>query len=625
MGRRTRPALVIAALLALVVAAWSGAGAAPVRADGAPAAPRAVVIVGPVQGQTAGYLADAESVAADAASHGMDVIRLYTASTDNKAAKPGSKGTLSSLPTILPATWQNVVKYVNGADGGQPATIVAYMGHGNGFPNPYPPGYLMPDRVDGFVLDYSASTPCARGGSMNYCGEGPIVSSLHLKPNAVVLLNHLCYASGDNESTIPSEPSQSVAEQRVDNYGAGFLRAGAAAVFAYGMNDVTPVIDAIFNDPGQTIDQIFMANHYLGTYSLRFGSSRTPGFDAHMDPGGPPTASSDNYYRSVVGNLLVTGDEVLHGGSPAPDPDRWAGSDRYGTAEAIDDNNFPDGPTPVVFVASGAAFPDALTGAVAAAKQHAPLVITAPDSLPASTQAELGRLKPQKIVILGGTASVSTAVEQQLDAMVADPADDVQRIAGTDRYATAAAIATTFFTGPVPVLYIANGLNFPDALAGAAAAGHLGAPILLVTPGSIPAATAQAITALAPKSIKVLGGTASVSDAVKTALAGDTTGAVTRLAGADRYATAVAISQDTYPGSPSVATLYVACGSNFPDALVGAALGQPLILTDGRTVAASVLAEVTRLHPGRLVFLGGPASISYTDILELRGAAPGAS
>ena len=99
----------------------------------------------------------------------------------------------------------------------------------------------------------------------------------------------------------------------------------------------------------------------------------------------------------------------------------------------------------------------------------------------------------------------------------------------------------------------------------------------------------------------------------------------TRLAGADRYATAVAISQDTYPGSPSVSTLYVASGANFPDALVGAALGKPVVLAQGRTVAASVLAEVTRLHPGRIVFLGGPGSISYSVVLAIRGAAPSAS
>lgn len=614
-GRHRRPALIVAALLALTATGWSGAAASPARADGAPAAPRAVIVVGPTEGQTNGYIDDAQSVAADAAGHGMDVVRLYTSASDNTHARPGTPG-------ILGATWQNVVKYVNGSDGGQPATIVAYMGHGNGYPNPYPPGYLMPDRVDGFVLDYSSGTPCARGGAKNYCGEGPVGTSLHPNHNAVVLLNHLCYASGDSEPQ-NGTPTQSVAQQRADNYGAGFLKAGAAAVFAYGMSDVSGVIDAIFTTH-ETLDDVFMSTGYYGTADIRFGSSRTLDSDVHLDPHAK-SSGADPYYRSVVGRLTVTTDQVLGGPASAPDPDRWAGSDRYGTAQAIDDKSFPNGPTPVVFVASGAAFPDALAGAAAAAKQHAPLVITTPGSLPSSTKAELDRLKPQQIVILGGTASVSTAVEQQLDAMVADPAHDVRRIAGSDRYATAGAIAATFFTGPVNVLYVADGLNFPDALAGAAAAGHVGAPILLVTPTSIPGATAQAIAALAPKAIKVLGGTASVSDAVKDALGAAAKVTPTRLAGADRYGTAVAISQDTYPGTPSVTTLYIACGSNFPDALVGAALGEPLVLADGRTVAATVLAEVTRLHPGRIVFLGGPASISYSVVLAIRGAAPSAT
>ena len=421
-----------------------------------------MIIVGPTESQSNGYVDDAQAVAADAAGHGMTVVKLYTSATDNTHARPGTSG-------IFAATWQNVVKYVNGADGGPPATIVAYMGHGNGYPNPYPPGYLMADRDDGFVLDYSSGTPCARGGSKNYCGEGPIGSSLHPNPNAVVLHNHLCDASGDSEPQ-NGTPTQSGAQQRADNYGAGFLKAGAAAVFAYGMSDVSAVIDAIFTTH-QTLDDVFMSTGYYGTADIRFGSSRTLDSDVHMDPHAK-SAGADPYYRAVVGRLGVTTDQVLGGPAPAPDPDRWAGTDRYGTAQAIDDKSFPVGPTPVVFVASGAAFPDALAGAAAAAKKHAPLVLTSPDSLPASTVAELNRLKPQQIVILGGDSSVSPAAETQLDGMVSDPAHNVTRIAGSDRYGTASAISTTFFSGPVNVLYIANGADFPDALADGAGAGQ---------------------------------------------------------------------------------------------------------------------------------------------------------
>ncbi len=68
------------------------------------------------------------------------------------------------------------------------------------------------------------------------------------------------------------------------------------------------------------------------------------------------------------------------------------------------------------------------------------------------------------------------------------------------------------------VAYIATAYNFPDALAGAAAAGTLAGPVLLVAPtGAINAATATELKRLRPKQIIVLGGTSVVSDSVMTA------------------------------------------------------------------------------------------------------------
>ena len=89
----------------------------------------------------------------------------------------------------------------------------------------------------------------------------------------------------------------------------------------------------------------------------------------------------------------------------------------------------------------------------------------------------------------------------------------VFRLSGSDRYATAAAISAGWAPG-VPVVYIATGLDFPDALAGAAAAGSLGAPLLLVTGTTVPPATAAELSRLRPATVVVLGGPAVVSDAV---------------------------------------------------------------------------------------------------------------
>ncbi|HEU0235674.1 MAG TPA: cell wall-binding repeat-containing protein, partial [Candidatus Limnocylindrales bacterium] len=84
--------------------------------------------------------------------------------------------------------------------------------------------------------------------------------------------------------------------------------------------------------------------------------------------------------------------------------------------------------------------------------------------------------------------------------------------------ATAAAISAAHYAPGVAVAYVATGANFPDALAGAAVAGNLGGPLLLVTQASIPAVTATELSRLKPARIVVLGSAAVVSDAVLNAL-----------------------------------------------------------------------------------------------------------
>ncbi len=111
-------------------------------------------------------------------------------------------------------------------------------------------------------------------------------------------------------------------------------------------------------------------------------------------------------------------------------------------------------------------------------------------------------------------------------ALAAYTAGTVDRYWGSDRFATAAAISATTFSPGVEVAYIATAYNFPDALAGAAAAGTIKGPVLLVAPtGAINAATAAELTRLEPQKIIVLGSTGVVSDAVKTALAAYAAGA----------------------------------------------------------------------------------------------------
>lgn len=188
----------------------------------------------------------------------------------------------------------------------------------------------------------------------------------------------------------------------------------------------------------------------------------------------------------------------------------------------------------------------------------------------------------------------------------------VTRLAGTNRYATAAAISRSKFNPGVPVVYIATGKNFPDALAAGPVAVLDRGPILLVEPGTLPVETAGELSRLKPKRIVVVGGPGVVSDFVMGRLGAYTTGSVARLSGKNRYATAAAISKSWF--SPGVPVAYIATGLNFPDALAGgpvAALsGGPILLVDPNAVPAETAAELSRLKPGRITILGGPGAVS---------------
>ena len=212
-------------------------------------------------------------------------------------------------------------------------------------------------------------------------------------------------------------------------------------------------------------------------------------------------------------------------------------------------------------------------------------------------------------------AAVLAALLPSLDAKAA--AARVERLAGDDRYSTAAAVSASHFLPGVPVAYVATGTSFPDALAGGAAAAHSRGPVLLVDPGAVPQPTADELRRLLPQRIVVLGGAAAVSDAVVAALQSHTTGGVTRLSGPDRYATAAAISRATF--APGVRNVYVTTGTGFADALAaGPAAGaqdSPVLLVAPGAVPAATADELTRLRPQAITVLGG-ASAVWPDVEE---------
>jgi len=320
--------------------------------------------------------------------------------------------------------------------------------------------------------------------------------------------------------------------------------------------------------------------------------------------------------RDTTGHALAATSWSFTTGKTVP---RLAGATRFETATRISASAFGAG-VPVVYVATGMSYPDALAGGPAARIGGGPLLLTEAGRLPDTTSAELTRLRPGRIVVLGGTGAVSGTV---LNALKNYTAGSVTRLAGADRYATAAAISRAAFPSGSGLVYIATGDNYPDALAAGAAAAYAKAPILLVRSNAIPAATVAELGRLDPSRIVIAGGTGAISAAVAAQLA--THGSVTRHSGNDRYASAVAVSAATF-ATNGVSTVYVATGRSFPDGLsagpVAGTRGGPLLLVPGTSLPATVAAELKRLDPTHVVIVGGTAAVSNTVRNQIRALWP---
>jgi putative cell wall-binding protein len=322
---------------------------------------------------------------------------------------------------------------------------------------------------------------------------------------------------------------------------------------------------------------------------------------------------------------------------PFPPVVRYSGTGRFDTAAQISAHTFGSPCNCTAYIAYAYNFPDALAGAAAAGRVQGPvLLVDSTGPINSATAAELTRLKPYRIIVLGSAGVISPAVETALNTYATGY---VVRYGGANRFATAAVISLNTFpvgidmaAGPsAPIAdkcyctaYIAYAYNFPDALAGAAAAGTVTGPILLVnTAGPIPAATATELTRLKPDQIVVLGSTSVISAGVMTALDSYAPGHVVRYFGASRFETAAAISANTFAANCGCVA-YIAYAYNFPDALAGAAAaglihGPVLLVNSTGTINSATAAELTRLQPNRIVVLGSEAVIS-ADVFSALGA-----
>lgn len=272
-----RIVLVVAALLLAgpsAVAARSDTANAPGRA-----APKVVLIVGPAGSATPYYRRLADEAATAAAQYTSNVVKVYSPD----------------------ATWPNVKAALEGA------SVVVYLGHGNGWPSIYRDA-LYPPTQDGFGLNPHAGA----ADSHQYFGEEQIGSQIHLAHDAVVIFSHLCYASGNTEPGL-AEGTLDQGQQRVDNYAAGFFKAGAGAVIADAYLAPTYYVRAVLKGRG-TVEQVWRSAPNRNDHFLRFASRRTPGAVAMMDP----DQIDSGFHRSIVLKPRLTAARVLGGAATGP-------------------------------------------------------------------------------------------------------------------------------------------------------------------------------------------------------------------------------------------------------------------------------------------------------------------
>lgn len=161
--------------------------------------------------------------------------------------------------------------------------------------------------------------------------------------------------------------------------------------------------------------------------------------------------------------------------------DRIGGTDRYETAVLIGNKvRTLTGNSKTAILVDGTNFPDAIAMTSMAVEEGIPILLTNPNNLTSITNEAISKWKVNKIVIGGGSASVSNSIETSLRKIV-----DVERIAGSNRYETSVLVAKKVYSNPNHIV-IASGETFPDAIVGAPYATKNGYPIVLSQGNNVP-------------------------------------------------------------------------------------------------------------------------------------------
>lgn len=253
-------------------------------------------------------------------------------------------------------------------------------------------------------------------------------------------------------------------------------------------------------------------------------------FDAPILLAGATVAESSDAFAYIAAHATSDTKIIIIGGTGAISPEfetalvkggyanieRLSGFDRYDTAMAVASKANVVSGTPVVVV-SGESFPDALSAASFVGSEQFPTLLVSQNSMSDKTKAYISSNQPTMVYIVGGASVVSQAVEAQIKELAPNAA--VKRLAGNDRFDTAGAVLNEFSANP-NTIYLANGYDYRDAIAGSALAAKTGDPVLLIDPSlnTLPPAIKTYLTKVRDAgnypTVRALGGSVVVPDSL---------------------------------------------------------------------------------------------------------------
>jgi N-acetylmuramoyl-L-alanine amidase len=293
--------------------------------------------------------------------------------------------------------------------------------------------------------------------------------------------------------------------------------------------------------------------------------------------------------------------------------ERVDGKDRFQVAANLSKKGWPDGADSIILSFYNA-YADALAAGPLAYLHNAPILLTQTDIITPVTKEEIVRLNPDRVIIVGGPGSVSENVFKELNTM---GIKDVTRITGNDRFEVAANIAKVLPSNDKAI--IADGLNFPDALAISPYASRNGIPILLTKSNGLPQPILDSMIARGVTQTIVVGGEASVSKEVFSKLKNPK-----RIAGKDRYEVAVNVAIEF---NLSTTQAYLATGMSFADALTGSVLAAkdnaPMLLTRSTALPDYTRNFIKQNGYSNYLILGGLGSVEQRVVGQLSGPLAG--